>query len=75
MMQERSLAVEGYRRFANLGDEPVRPAMPDVQNQPCLPEISDEDLLRAYCAFDDHEHLTTAQQEIVEELERREIEL
>lgn len=49
--------------------------MPDVQNQPCLPEISDEDLLRAYCAFDDHEHLTTAQQEIVEELERREIEL
>ena len=47
-----------------------------MQTDPQLPAaMRDDELLRAYCAFEDHEHLTDEQRELVAEMERRGLEL
>lgn len=40
-----------------------------------LSEMRNEELIRAYCSFEDHEHLTPEQRAIVEEIEQRDLEL
>jgi len=49
--------------------------MTDAEHNPFPPEIADEELIRAYCAFEDHEHLSPEQQALVAEMERRNLEL
>lgn len=49
--------------------------MTDAEHNALLPEMADEELIRAYCAFEDHEHLSPEQQALVAEMERRDLEL
>ena len=49
--------------------------MRDDDDAPPFVEMGNEELIRAYCSFEDHEHLTPEQRAIVEEIERRDLEL
>ncbi|WP_426387886.1 hypothetical protein [Sphingobium sp. R-21] len=49
--------------------------MAEAQDTRSISQMLDEELMRAYCSFEDHEHLTLAQKALVAEIERRDLEL
>lgn len=48
--------------------------MDDQYDTQQLARLRDDELIRAWCSCDDHEHLTPESQALVEEMERRDLE-
>lgn len=48
--------------------------MDDRHDTQQLAQLRDDELIRAWCSCDDHEHLTPESQALVEEMERRDLE-